>query len=74
MGHYLWVFVLTGVALLSLVIFLMSFGKDHFLIKKLKLKKSNYLLNGLLLAITLSDVGLIIYLFMTLKDQIDVLS
>ncbi|HCM89367.1 MAG TPA: hypothetical protein DIS85_05670 [Vagococcus sp.] len=72
MASYLWIFILSTIAIISLLIFLISFSKDHFLIKKLKLKKLNYIFNFLLLIISLSDIGLIIYLFSLLKQQIEV--
>lgn len=74
MTHYLWVYLLSALAILSLIGFLVSFSKDHLLIKKLKLSKFNYLLNFSLLLMSFLDIGLIIYLFSTLKEQINVLS
>lgn len=73
MIYYLWVFVLSGVCLLSLVLFLLSITKDVPLIKKLKKKKSVLVLNITLLLISVGSVGLIVNLFLELKRQIDVL-
>lgn len=73
MIYYLWVFVLSGVCLLSLVLFLLSITKDVPLIKKLKKKKSVLALNITLLLISVGSVGLIVNLFLELKRQIDVL-
>ncbi len=74
MINYLWIYILSALAVVSLIIFLISFSKDHFFIKKLKLKKGNYALNFMLLIIFLSDIGLIVYLLMLLKEQINILS
>lgn len=73
MIYYLWVFVLSGVCLLSLILFLLSITKDVPLIKKLKKKKSVLALNITLLLISVGSVGLIVNLFLELKRQIDVL-
>ena len=73
MIYYLWVFVLSGVCLLSLVLFLLSITKDVPLIKKLKKKKSVLVLNITLLLISVGSVGLIVNLLLELKRQIEVL-
>lgn len=70
---YLWMFILSGVAIVSLIIFLLTLSRDTFLIKKLKLKKQNFLLNFSLLFITLTCLGMITYLFTLLKNQIELL-
>lgn len=72
MIYYLWVFILAGICLLSLVLFLMSISKDVPLIKKLKKKKSALILDITLLLISVGSIGLIINLFLELKRQIDV--
>lgn len=72
MIYYLWIFILAGICLLSLVLFLMSITKDVPLIKKLKKKKSVLALNITLLLISVGSIGLIINLFLELKRQIDV--
>lgn len=74
MGNYLWVYIIGAVAFVTLLIFLITFPKDHQYMKKLKKSKAGYLLNFSLLIFSLADVGLIIYLFMLLKDQVGVLS
>lgn len=73
MIYYLWVFVLAGVALVSLFLFLLSLTRDVNLVKTLKKKKIALLLNFSLFLITLVSSGLIIYLFYELKRQIDIL-
>lgn len=72
MSNYLWVYILGILSFSSLFIFLISFGKDHRYIKKLKLNKLSYLPNFLLIVFSILDVSLIIYLFMILKEQIGV--
>lgn len=72
MSSYLWIYIIAVVAVVSLIIFLMTFGKDHFYIKKLKKKKTAYIINLVLLIFSIVDVALIIYLFMVLKEQIGI--
>ena len=73
MIDYLWIFVLGGIAIVSLLIFLMTLARDAFLLKKLRKKKQGLLLNFGLLFITLTSLGLITYLFTLLRDQIELL-
>ncbi|OJG55484.1 hypothetical protein RV06_GL001927 [Enterococcus haemoperoxidus] len=51
----------------------MSFSRDVFLMRRLKLSKSNLVINFSLLLLTLSSLILIIYLFVLLKEQIKLL-
>ncbi|WP_348921583.1 hypothetical protein [Enterococcus rotai] len=73
MIDYLWIFILGGIAIVSLLLFLTTLARDVFLIKKLKKKKKALLLNFSLLFITLTSLGLITYLFTLLREQIDLL-
>ncbi|ALS36958.1 phosphoglycerol transferase MdoB-like AlkP superfamily enzyme [Enterococcus rotai] len=73
MIDYLWLFILGGVAIISLVFFLMTLSRDVFLVKKLRKKKQILGLNFALLFITLTSLGLIAYLFVLLRDQIELL-
>lgn len=73
MKNYLWIYLLGGVAAISLVIFLISLSKDVFYIKRLKKKKINLALNFSLLIISLSSISLIIYLFSLLREQINLI-
>lgn len=73
MIYYLWVFVLAGVALVSLFFFLLTLTQDINIIKVLKKKKTALVLNFSLFIITIVSSGLIIYLFYELKRQIDIL-
>lgn len=70
MQNYLWVIVLSSLSLVSLLVFLISFSKDHFYIKKLKRSSANYFLNFSLLVLSIADVVLVIYLFQLLKQQL----
>ncbi len=74
MSNYLWVYILAVLAVISLVIFFVSFSKDHFFIKKLKKSKSSYVLNFTFLILSIADILLIVYLFMILKEQIGIFS
>lgn len=73
MIDYLWMFILGGIAILSLMLFLMTLSRDVFLIKRLRKKKQSLGLNFALLFITLTSLGLIAYLFVLLRDQIELL-
>lgn len=73
MIDYLWLFILGGVAILALLVFLITLSRDTFLMKKLRKKKLNFVLNFGLLFTTLTSLGLIVYLFTLLKEQIEVL-
>lgn len=66
---YLWVYVLGAVTIVSVIIFIATLSGSLRSIKKLKLKKSKLSLNISLLLISLSSLGLIIYLFLQLRDQ-----
>lgn len=73
MRNYLWLFILGGVAIVALLCFLLMLSRDAFLIRKVKGKKTPLLVNFSLLMITLSSLGLIVYLFTLLKKQIELL-
>ena len=74
MKDYLWVFVLTVISLISASVFLLTIGQSTQLIKKLKFSNVRLISNFILLLISLVDMGLIIYVFMLVKTQIDLLS
>ncbi|EOH92906.1 hypothetical protein UAW_02947 [Enterococcus haemoperoxidus ATCC BAA-382] len=73
MIDYLWMYILGAISFVTLVYFLMSFSRDVFLMRRLKLSKSNLVINFSLLLLTLSSLILIIYLFVLLKEQIKLL-
>ncbi|MFW8053949.1 hypothetical protein [Vagococcus fluvialis] len=73
MKDYLWVFILSIIALFSAGVFLGTISKSSGLVKKLKLPKSRLLLNFVLLIISLVNIGLIVYVFILVKDQISLL-
>lgn len=73
MRDYLWVFILSAIALISAGLFLATISKTTMLIKRLKLPKINLVLNFILLLISLLDIGLIIYVFILVKDQINLM-
>lgn len=74
MIYYLWVFILSGIAIVSTFFFLLTFNRDLSLIRKLNKKKQFLSFNFLLLLISLVSTGLIIYLFIELKKQIEMFS
>lgn len=74
MIYYLWVFILAGISLVALGLFLYSLSKDIRLGKKLKKKKTVFIPNFLLLIISLGGVSLIFMLFLELKRQLDIFS
>ena len=73
MKDYLWVFILSIISLFSAGVFLGTISKSSGLVKKLKLPKSSLLLNFVLLMISLVNIGLIVYVFILVKDQISLL-
>lgn len=73
MREYLWVYILGVIAAISFFWFIITLSRDILLVKKLKLAKVSFTLNFTLLFISLSSVGLIIYLFTSLKEQIKLL-
>ncbi|WP_242700672.1 hypothetical protein DOK67_0001462 [Enterococcus sp. DIV0212c] len=70
MNDYLWIYLLGGVASVSLLFFLITLSKDVFLARKLRKKKLDLFFNFTLLAVSITSISLIIYLFTLLKDQI----
>jgi len=70
MRDYLWVFILAGIASVSLVFFIATLSRDVFLARRLKFKKSNLVLNFGFILMSLGSLALIIYLFTLLKEQI----
>ncbi|EOH96637.1 hypothetical protein UAW_01802 [Enterococcus haemoperoxidus ATCC BAA-382] len=73
MIDYLWIFILGAISIGSLLIFLVTLSREAFLLKKLRKRKVNFVLNFSLLFISLSCLGLITYLFTLLKEQIELL-
>lgn len=67
---YFWIYWLGGCAATTVVFFLATLSKDVQLIRRLKKKKTDLLLNFSLLVLSLSSLSLVIYLFVLLKDQI----
>jgi hypothetical protein len=74
MKDYLWVFILSAIALFSAGYFLATISKSTKLITKLNLPKRNLILNFALLIISLVDIALIIYVFILVKEQISLLT
>lgn len=70
MKDYLWIYILGGIASTSLLFFLVTLSRDVFLVRKLRKKKLDLAFNFTLLAVSIASLGLIIYLFVLLKDQI----
>nr|WP_238842702.1 hypothetical protein [Vagococcus hydrophili] len=74
MIYYLWVFILSSIAIISVFFFLLTFNRDLSFCRKLKKDKKQLILNFSLLFISMISTGLIIYLFMILKKQIEIFS
>lgn len=70
MTNYLWIFLLGGIAAVNLLLFLGTFSKDVFLVKRLKKTKVGLAVNFSFLFYSLTSISLIIYLFILLKEQI----
>lgn len=70
---YIWLFILGGIAAISLLIFLVTLSRDTFLIKKLKKSNIYFSVNFSLLLVTLGSLGMIVYLFNILREQIELL-
>ncbi|MGM0218060.1 hypothetical protein [Enterococcus sp. AZ126] len=73
MIDYLWMYILGAISFVTLVYFLMTFSRDIFLVRRLKISKSSLAINFSLLLLTLISLILIIYLFVLLKEQIKLL-
>lgn len=71
MKDYLWIIIAGVFALFAFVFFLMTIGSSSSLIKKLKLKKANIIINIFILLIGISNLGLVIYLLQDIREQID---
>ncbi|WP_288396141.1 hypothetical protein [uncultured Vagococcus sp.] len=74
MKDYLWIFILGAIVLLSAGLFLGTISKSSILINRLKLPKGHLILNFTLLAVSLVDIGLIVYVFLLVRDQITALT
>ncbi|RHH66706.1 MULTISPECIES: hypothetical protein [Vagococcus] len=74
MKEYLWVIILGICGLLLLFLFVMTIATSSQLITKLRYSKSNLLLNFSLLIGGIVDIGLLIYLVMDVKSQIELMN
>ncbi|MGY3766778.1 hypothetical protein ACWOAH_09665 [Vagococcus vulneris] len=74
MLDFIWVAILALLTIISLIFFLTTLSSDMNAVKRLKKKKSSLVINFSLFAISLISLGLIIYLFLALKTQVDILS
>lgn len=70
MKDYLWVFILSIIAILSSGMFLGTISKSSMLVKKLKFSRANLLINFTLLITSLVNIGLIVYVFLLVREQI----
>ncbi|MDR0922705.1 MAG: hypothetical protein LBM95_10035 [Lactobacillales bacterium] len=73
MMDYLWIFLLGGVAIVTLIFFLVTLSRDIFLLKRLRYGKSKLLLNFSFIGLTLASLGLVVFLFNLIKEQIELL-
>lgn len=74
MRVYIWLYILGACSAISLGMFLFSLNRDNILLRKLKLKKSKILVNWLLLAVSIICFLLLIYVFMYMQKQINILN
>ncbi|WP_207695944.1 hypothetical protein DOK67_0001098 [Enterococcus sp. DIV0212c] len=72
--QYIWLYILGGACVLLLFLFFLNLATNVSLVKKLNLKRKNLILDGSLLMCSLVSGGLFIYLFLILKDQLNVLT
>lgn len=70
---FLWVYILGIVSAVSIISFIMTFSKDVKLVQKLRLNKKSLMINFSLLVSSSISIGLVIYLFSLLKNQIDLI-
>lgn len=74
MTDYFWIYILGLISIIATSVFLGTMSKSTLYIKKMKMKKSKLFLDFTLLAASLIDIGLIIYVFILVKEQISSLS
>ena len=72
MKDYLWIIVAGSFAVFAFLFFIMTISSSTSLIKKLRLKKANILLNVAILLIGLGNIGIMIYLFQDIRTQIEI--
>lgn len=70
---YIWVYVLGGISAGALMVFLLTISKDITLTRRLKKHKKGLWLNVTVLLVTLTSLSLIIYLFLVLKEQLQLI-
>lgn len=74
MINYIWIIVLGVLSIASLVLFVLTITRTTVSIKKLRLKKYQLVWNIFLLVLALADISVIIYVFLLIKEQINILS
>lgn len=67
---YLWIIVAGIFALVAFFLFIMTLSTSSGLIRKLKKKKANILINLTILLIGIVNIGIGIYLLMDIRAQI----
>lgn len=71
MKNYLWVIIAGICAFVLFIIFIMTIAKSTKLVSKLRYSKSKLLLNFCLFIGGVVDIGLVIYLLLSVREQIE---
>lgn len=71
MKDYLWVSIAAIFALIALLFFALTVKKSSLLIKKLKKKKLNILVNFSVLVLGGIDIYFVVHLLMSVKEQLN---
>lgn len=71
MKDYLWIIVATISTFISLIFFFLTISKSTYLINTLDKKKINILPNIFILVSSFINVGVVIYLLLSVREQIE---
>lgn len=74
MKDYLWIVIAGVFALIAFIFFIMTIATSSSLIKKLRYKKLNIVLNLMILVIGIANIGIGVYLLQDIREQIEVFS
>lgn len=74
MKDYLWVIITTVFSLIAIVFFILNLSSTSILMKKVKKSKLNLIPNILVLFIGLSNIGIAVYLLLSVREQIERIS
>jgi len=74
MKDYFWVIFAASGAVLAFIFFILTLSSTTSIIKKAKKRKLNIMVNIFLLLLGLSNIGVSLYLIMSIREQIERLS